>query len=65
MLFQDHFTEFQFVRPIIYGFSLLSICVEEDESLLASFLSSELDKVVAKINGSKSPRPDDFNFYFY
>lgn len=39
--------------------------MEEAESLSTKFFSSELDKVVTKIDRSKSPVLGGFNFIFY
>lgn len=44
---------------------LLCLSFQEEHKLFFRFVPSDVDEVVASLDGCKSSGLDDFNFYFY
>lgn len=62
--FASKFTESNFVRPSLEGISFKSISSGDKSNLEVPFTEEEIKDVIWGCEGSKSPRPDDYNFFF-
>ncbi|MCH93254.1 LINE-1 reverse transcriptase like, partial [Trifolium medium] len=62
--FKNHFASTPWARPRLDGVIFPSISAMESLGLTAPFELGEIEEVVLKSDGSKSPGPDGFNFAF-
>lgn len=62
--FASKFEEREEVRPMLKGIHFNSISNEEAATLESPFSDLKIKVAVWSCNGSKSPGPNGFNFYF-
>ncbi|KAK2436747.1 hypothetical protein QL285_021719 [Trifolium repens] len=62
--FNNHFSSTPWCRPKLDGVIFPSVSEGENLMLMAPFTLEEIEAVVMKSDGNKSPGPDGFNFAF-
>lgn len=63
-LFSKKFVEGHFNRPLLDGISLPTLSSIDSNDLCLPFTEEDIKDVVWSYDGSKSPGPDGFNFFF-
>jgi hypothetical protein len=62
--FKNHFSSSSWSGPKLDGVIFPCVANEENHLLVAPFSLEEIEEVVSKSDGNKSPGPDGFNFAF-